>query len=91
MAALLRTRATAIWTVLVLAAALSAVLGTDQGFSGTGQRIASVTVIVVALFKARLVGLYFMGLRDAPRVLRGLLEFYSVAVCALLICLFLLA
>jgi hypothetical protein len=90
-AAVLRTRATGIWLILVLATTLSAVLGTDHGISGGGHRAASVVILVVALFKVRLVGLYFMDLRSAPGILRALLEGYCVVVCALLVCLFLLA
>ena len=53
--------------------------------------MASVTILVVALFKVRLVGLYFMELREAPIALRALLEVYCLAVCAITVSLFLAA
>ncbi|WP_131770205.1 cytochrome C oxidase subunit IV family protein [Candidatus Protofrankia californiensis] len=91
MSSVVRTRATGVWLILVLATSLSWVLGTDHGLSNDGHRMASVAIMVVALFKVRLVGLYFMDLRNAPAVLRALLEGYCVAVCAVMISLFLLA
>ena len=88
---MLRTRATGIWTILVLATTLSWVLGSESGFGTDGHKIASVVILVVALFKVRLVGLYFMELRDAPIPLRAIFEFYCAAVCAMTIGLFLFA
>jgi len=91
MRSVVRTRATGVWLILVLATSLSWLLGTDGGLSDHGHRLASVAILAVALFKVRLVGLYFMDLRNAPAVLRGLFEGYCVAVCAATISLFLLA
>jgi Prokaryotic Cytochrome C oxidase subunit IV len=85
MADLVRTRVTGIWLILVAATTVSWLLGTDHGLGNQGHRPASTVIFLVALFKVRLVGLYFMGLRDAPPVLRGLFEGYCLAVCALLI------
>ena len=39
-------------------------------------------ILVVAAVKVRLVGLYFMELRDAPPLLRGMFELYVVALLA---------
>ncbi|MCX5085467.1 cytochrome C oxidase subunit IV family protein [Streptomyces sp. NBC_00401] len=86
---LLRTKATAIWAVLVALTTLSWMLGTTHGFGTDGHRRASVVILVVALFKARLVGLHFMDLRRAPTVLRALFEAWCAAVCAATISLFL--
>jgi caa(3)-type oxidase subunit IV len=91
MESVLRTRATAVWAVLVIATTISWALGSDQGFGKDGHALASVVILVVALFKVRLVGLYFMELREAPPALRGAFEGYCVAVCGLTIGMFLLA
>jgi len=42
-------------------------------------------VLIVAFYKARLVGLYFMELRDAPLPLRLFLEGYCLIVCTTLV------
>jgi hypothetical protein len=73
MAALLRTPATAIWFALIIATAVSWALGAHHG---VGATLASVAVILVAGFKARCIGLYFMELREAPTMLRGIFEAY---------------
>jgi caa(3)-type oxidase subunit IV len=85
---LLRTRVTAVWFVLIAATLVSWWLGTDHGF-GSDHRAASVVVLGVAFFKARLVGLYFMDLRGAPLALRGIFEAYCLLVCGLVIGMFL--
>jgi caa(3)-type oxidase subunit IV len=90
MESVLRTRATSVWAVLVIATTISWALGSDQGFGPDGHTLASVVILVVALFKVRLVGLYFMELREAPPALRGVFEGYCVAVCGLTIGMFLL-
>jgi hypothetical protein len=87
---LLRTRTTAVWSVLVTATVVSWWLGTDHGLSGTGSHSgASVVVLLVAFFKIRLVGLYFMDLRAAPLILRGLFEGYCATVCVVVLGLYL--
>ncbi len=89
MTALVRTRATAVWIVLILATIASWTLGSDHGLSD--HTLASVVILLIAFIKVRLVGLYFMELRDAPSVLRGLFEAYCVVVCTLLVSVFLVA
>lgn len=80
---LARDRFTVVWGVLVAATLMSWYLGTDHGFS---SHVAVTTlVLVVALAKARLVGRYFMDLRQAPARLRGLFDVYCVAVCGVLL------
>jgi caa(3)-type oxidase subunit IV len=86
--ALLRTPATAVWVVLILATAATWTLGTSHGLSN--HTLASVVILLIAFVKVRLVGLYFMELRDAPTVLRGLFEAYCAIACALVIGVFLL-
>jgi caa(3)-type oxidase subunit IV len=87
--ALVRTRTTVIWIVLILATIASWTLGSDHGISH--HALASVVILLIAFIKVRLVGLYFMELRDAPTVLRGLFEAYCLIVCSLLIGVFLVA
>jgi caa(3)-type oxidase subunit IV len=88
MTTLLRTPATAAWIVLILATVVSWTLGTQHGFSN--YTLASVVILIIAFIKVRLVGLYFMELREAPPVLRGLFEAYCIIVCAVVVGTFLL-
>jgi len=90
MESLVRTRATGVWFALVIATTISWLLGTDHGLGGDSHTFASVVILMVALFKVRLAGLYFMELRHAPSALRGLFEGYCVLVCGLTIGLYLL-
>ncbi|OBI19805.1 hypothetical protein A5712_18740 [Mycobacterium sp. E2327] len=87
MTALLRTPATAVWVVLITATALSWTLGIQHGTHD--HQLASVLILLIAFIKVRLVGMYFMELREAPNVLRGLFETYCLVVCALLVGVFL--
>lgn len=52
---------------------------------------ASLAIFAVAIFKIRLVGLYFMELKMAPRVLRGIFEGYCVGLLGLLTAMFVFA
>jgi caa(3)-type oxidase subunit IV len=85
---LLRNRVTIVWLVLVCATVLSWWLGTDHGFVH-GASSASVVILAVAFMKARFVGLYFMELRDAPLVLRGLFEAYCLVVLTVVMTMYL--
>lgn len=87
MSALVRSNATTVWFVLSALTIVSWTLGTDQGF-GSHHTLASLAILVVAIFKVRLVGLYFMELRGAPRALRGLFEGYCLSTFALLTMMF---
>jgi caa(3)-type oxidase subunit IV len=87
--ALVRTPATAVWVILIAATAMSWSLGTQHGMSN--HQLASVIILLIAFIKVRLVGMYFMELREAPNVLRGLFEAYCVVVCALLLGVFIFA
>ena len=89
MTALLRTPATAIWMVLIVATMTSLALGTEHGINS--HNLASTAILLIAFIKVRLVGLYFMELRDAPTVLRSLFEAYCVIVCTLVTAVFLWA
>lgn len=80
---LVRTNASVAWLVLTALTVTSWGLGTQHGFGGGNHVPASLAIIAVAVFKVRLVGLYFMELRDAPVALRSLFEGY----CGILFCL----
>lgn len=77
---LLKNRAGASWLFLVAATIVSWAVGAEHG---TGSMVA-VVVLAIAAVKARLVGLDFMELRDAPIPLRLAFEVYCVALWALL-------
>jgi caa(3)-type oxidase subunit IV len=86
---LLRTPATAVWVVLILATVVTWTLGTNHGFAN--HTLASTVILLIAFIKVRLVGLYFMELRGAPTVLRGLFEAYCAIACTVVVGVFLLA
>lgn len=73
--------AIAAWSVLAVLTVVSWLLGTEHGF-GDSHVPASIVIFVVAAFKVRVVGLYFMELKSAPIPLRGVFEVY----CAVLLC-----
>lgn len=68
----------AVWAVLVAATAISWFVGDDHGV-GTGDA-AAWAVIAIAFAKVWLVGMHFMELRHAPRLLRRLFEGWVVVV-----------
>ena len=87
---LVRTSSSLVWLVLFLLTLTAWFLGTDHGFNSDNHVSVSIGIFAVAVFKLRLVGLYFMELRDAPRSLRALFEGYCVVLLALLIGMYLL-
>ncbi|MFC3778459.1 cytochrome C oxidase subunit IV family protein [Mycolicibacterium holsaticum] len=86
---IVRSNATLIWLLLSALTVVSWLLGSDFGFSGLGHVTVSLIVIVVALFKVRMIGMYFMELRDAPLELRGLFEGYCLTLFVLMVGMFL--
>jgi hypothetical protein len=89
---LLRNRASVAWVFLVLATLVSWRLGPDHGLaSADDHRLASCAIVLVAFVKIRLVGLYFMELREAPMALRLCFEGYCLVVCLAVLGTFLLA
>lgn len=84
MRALVLRSATPVWLVLSGLTVLSWVLGGRHDFSSGDHTFASLAIIVVTVFKVRLVGLYFMEVRDAPVWLRLLLEGFCTALFATL-------
>ncbi len=69
-------RIVAVWGILILATLLSWCLGADHGIAN--HRIATALVMIVAFIKVRIVGFYFMELRDAPIQLRAMYDGYCV-------------
>ncbi|MBU9763432.1 hypothetical protein FR943_06195 [Mycobacterium sp. TNTM28] len=88
MTTLLRSNTTLVWAVLVALTVSSWTAGT-HGSPGTHMAL-SLVIIAIAVFKARLVGLYFMELREAPRWLRAGFEGYCAVVFVLLASMFVL-
>ena len=84
----MRTPASVAWLVLMALTCVSWALGTWHGSMGDHMP-ASLVIIAVATFKVRLVGLYFMELRDAPWLLRGIFEGYCIVLLGLLCSLYL--
>jgi caa(3)-type oxidase subunit IV len=68
------------WVILIAATIVSWAIGAEHG---TGSLLA-VVVLAIAAIKARLVGLDFMELRQAPIPLRAVFECYCVGMWALL-------
>ena len=87
MVALLRTRITAIWFLLVAATALSWEMGHGVGFDDV--RHAGVAIIAVAFIKVRFVILDFMEIRNAPLFMRIIAEVWVVVICTTLIVMYL--
>jgi Prokaryotic Cytochrome C oxidase subunit IV len=83
---LLRSRITIIWFALLLMTVFSWQIGADDVFS---HHLTTILVLLVAFFKVRFVGLYFMELRDAPLPLKLIFEGYCVVVCLVLVTMYL--
>ena len=82
---LLRQQPTAVWAVLVTVTCLSWWLGRGGHLAPSTNVVTSVTVLLVAFVKIRLVGLYFMELKNAPLALRAIFESYVTVVGGLII------
>lgn len=86
---LLRNRITVVWFFLIGGALMSTDLGTGHGISS--HQVASVVIMLVAFTKVFLVGMYFMELREAPNVLRGVFTGYCLLVFSVVTGMFLFA
>ncbi|GAY22200.1 hypothetical protein SFOMI_2755 [Sphingobium fuliginis] len=78
---LLRTRATALWLLLIALTVLSLEFFQKLGFGGD-HRLGAAIVIVVAFIKVRIVGLEYMELRNAPLPLRLFFELWVAVILA---------
>jgi caa(3)-type oxidase subunit IV len=86
--AMLRSRISLVWLALVVATLISWRVGTDTGLHA---HLAATVVLLVAFLKVRLVGAYFMELRDAPLPLRLIFDGYCLIVCTVLVVMYLAA
>jgi len=91
MKTLVRTNASVAWFILTALTVVSWSLGTQHGLGAGNHVPASLAIVAVAIFKIRLVGLYFMELKEAPLALRGIFEGYCVVLFGLLTGMYLLA
>jgi heme/copper-type cytochrome/quinol oxidase subunit 4 len=82
----LATRTTLVWALLVAVTAVSWSIGHAAGIGS--PRAAGMAVLILAIFKVRLVLLEFMELRHAPRPLCWLAQGWAVLVCGVLLALF---
>jgi heme/copper-type cytochrome/quinol oxidase subunit 4 len=82
-----RDRTAAVWAFLVLATVASWLLGEDKLIHT--QDVVACGVIAIAFIKVRLVGIYFMELREAPVLLRAAFEAYVAVAATVLLVLYL--
>ena len=87
---LVQTKASLAWLVLVALTVAQWIIGTHNRIGIPQQIYPSLVIFVIAVFKARLVGLYFMELRNAPVALRGQFEVFCIALLAVLTVMYLL-
>jgi hypothetical protein len=80
------TRVTWVWLLLLGITGIAWSLGHGLGFFGA--RGAGLSVLILAFVKVRLVLLDFMELRHAPRPLRLIAECWIVAICGVLLVLY---
>jgi len=71
---------TAMWLVLIVATLISGWIG-----EGGMDRRASSVVLAMAFFKVWIVGIQFMELRSAPRLLCSIFSAWAFATCGALI------
>jgi hypothetical protein len=81
---LFKTRNAAVWLLLVVLTFCSWETTVIAG----GRRIAAITVLLLAFFKVRLIGLEFMELRTAPLPLRVAFEIWLIGTCTVLLALY---
>ncbi|MEA2170226.1 MAG: hypothetical protein QOF76_3526 [Solirubrobacteraceae bacterium] len=82
---LLKNRTSIVWTFLIAITIVSWQLGTH----GSDHKLATILVMSIAFIKVRLVGMYFMELRDAPTPLRMIFEGYCLVVGSAVIIMYL--
>ncbi len=80
---------TRIWLLLAALTALSWWLGLDTpSTAAVAPRWLAAGLLILAFFKVRLVILYFMEIRSAPRPIRLVFEAWVIGVCASLIAIY---
>ncbi len=85
----LRSSPTLIWAILLMATLGSWQIGVKEAALVDGSAVLGVGLMVLAFIKVHLVLNYFMDLRHAPWGWRLLYEGWIVAVCGLLLYLYL--
>jgi hypothetical protein len=85
---LLRGPFMVVWFVLIAATLLLWYLGAEHGLHNA--RLTTILILIVAFIKWRLVGLYFMELRDAPIPLRLIFEAHCLIACSAVLGVYLL-
>ena len=78
-------RVTLVWVLLLALTFGSFLVGVEQG-AGLAS-VGAAIIVGIAMLKVRLIGIYFMDLRVAPRALRALFEGYVLAVFVVLVAL----
>ena len=81
---LLTHAVTKIWLLLIVATALSWMMGGDHKTPLSAGQMASL-VLIIALLKVRFVIRYFMEVRDADRPLKWLTDVWVVGVALVLL------
>ena len=77
-----------VWLALMVATALTWIVGTRPELDAEAQPAAAVVLLIIALIKVRLVMQFFMELRHAPLLLRLVGDGWIVLVGALMISLY---
>ncbi|MBC2637852.1 MULTISPECIES: cytochrome C oxidase subunit IV family protein [unclassified Rhodococcus (in: high G+C Gram-positive bacteria)] len=86
MTKLVDRRILAAWLLLVGATMVAWQLGSDHGVSDV--RTAAVLILVIAFVKVRIVGRYFMEIREAPIALAAIFDTWLIAVASTVLTLY---
>jgi Prokaryotic Cytochrome C oxidase subunit IV len=84
---LARSAVTPVWVLLMVATAASCSLAAHHGIGI--HKVVTVAVLLVAFVKVALIGLYFMELRHAPPLLRHIFHGWYLAVCTVVVVIYL--
>ncbi|PTT63106.1 cytochrome C oxidase subunit IV family protein [Arthrobacter sp. HMWF013] len=88
--ALIESRVTIVWIVLMVLTIANPVLGIEAQLAGsTSVQLLGVAILTLAIVKVRLVGLDFMELRKAPVPMRLMFEAYCLILWVVLTACFL--
>lgn len=89
MSKLVDRRILAIWVLLLGATGVAWQLGSDHGVGDTPT--AAVLILVIAFVKVRLIGRYFMEIREAPIALTAIFDGWLIAVATTVITMYYIA
>ena len=78
MTTLVRSKASITWLTLAALTVMSSLLGGERDLVIGWDQAVSLVVLAVAVLEVRLIGMHFMGLRDAPVQLRTTFDIYCV-------------